>query len=171
MANLLSYKSKGINHSISNGWTSVLYSTLLISGSGIAKTIWEKLFMIWLAEHDQGIIGYGMAGIDFDQIFWSVSEFEKQKEFVTGIAQKAINEKSWSKLDYETEEEVLEGLLNLWIDMFSKASAEDIKPIEDYNWYVKPDLSDLDNKCSIHNVFLNRLMEDKMGCCMICNDK
>lgn len=95
MANLISHISKGISHSVSNGWTSVLYSTLLISGSEIAKTEWEKLFMIWLAEHDQGIIGSGMVGIDFDNIFWSGSEFEKQKEFVAGIAQSAINEKSW----------------------------------------------------------------------------
>ena len=171
MANLISHISKGISHSVSNGWTGVLYSTLLISGSEIAKTEWEKLFMIWLAEHDQGIIGSGMVGIDFDNIFWSGSEFEKQKEFVTGIAQNAINEKSWLKLDYNPDEEILTGILNLWIDVFSNAQTEDIKPIDDFNWYNKPDLSEPDKKCPVHNIFLNRLGETEMDCCYICNDK
>ena len=43
MANLLSHTTKDIFHNVNNSWTSVLYSTLLISGSELAKTDWEKL--------------------------------------------------------------------------------------------------------------------------------
>jgi len=38
-----------------------------------------------------------MVGIDFDNIFWSVTEVEKQKCFVLSIVQKAIDEKVWKK--------------------------------------------------------------------------
>ena len=79
MGNLISHNSKGINHSISNGWTSVLYSTLLISGSGMAKTVWEKQFMIWLAEHDQGIIGYGMAELILTRYFGQFRNLKSRK--------------------------------------------------------------------------------------------
>ena len=149
MANLLSHSTKNISYSISNGWTSVLYSTLLISGSRMAKTQWEKLFMIWLAEHDQNHIGLGMVGIDFDNIFWSTSDFEKQKKFVVGIAKKAIDEKYCEKLGCETNEETLTGLLNLWVDVFSNAQAEDIKPRDDFNLYNKPDSYEINMKCTL----------------------
>jgi len=170
MANILSHSTKNISHSISNGWTSVLYSTLLISGSHMAKTQWEKLFMIWMAEHDQNHIGGGMVGIDFDNIFWSTLEFEKQKEFVVAIAQNAIDEKSWTKLDYETDGETLTGLLNLWMAVFSNAQIADIVPRNDFNWYNKPNSSEINMKCHIHNIFLNQLGNTEKDCCYLCHN-
>ncbi len=171
MANILSYTAKNISHSISNGWTSVLYSTLLISGSRLAKTEWEKLFIIWLAEHDQNHVGQGIVGIDFNNIHWSTSEFDSQKEFVVKVAQNAIDEKSWTKLDYETDRETLTGLLNLWIAVFSNAQIADIVPRDDFNWYNKPNLSEIEMKCPIHNIFLNQLGNTEKDCCYLCNNQ
>ncbi len=168
MANIISHTVKNISHSISNGWTSVLYSTLLISGSRMAKTQWEKLFMIWLAEHDQNHVGLGMVGIDFDDIFWIISDFEKQKEFVVGIAQNAIDEKYWNQLDYETDGDTLTQLLNLWINVFSNAQIVDVIPRGDFNWYNKPNLSEIEMKCPIHHIFLNQLGNTEKDCCYLC---
>ena len=170
MSNILSHTAKGVSHNISNGWTTVLYSTLLISGSSLAKTNWEILTMIWLAEHDQNHVGGGIVGIDFDNIYWSVSEFEKQKEFVVRIAQNAIDEKSWTKLNYEADGETLTGLLNLWIDVFSNAQITDIVPRDDFNWYNKPKPSEIEMKCHIHNIFLNQLGYTEKECCYLCYD-
>jgi hypothetical protein len=170
MANILSHTTNNISYSISNSWTTVLYSTLLISGSHLAKTEWKKYFMIWLAEHDQNHVGLGMVGIDFDNIYWLASDFEKQKEFVIEIAQNAIDEKSWTKLDYETNEETLTGLLNLWIDLFSKAQKKDIKQRDDFDWYNKPKPSETDMKCPVHHIFLNQLGNTEKECCYLCNN-
>ena len=49
------------------------------------------------------------------------------------IAQKAIDEKSCVKLNYEIDGEIIIGLLNLWIDIFSKVQIVEIKPIYDFN--------------------------------------
>ena len=159
MANTISHTIKNITYSISNAWTSVLYSTLLISGSQIAKNKWEKHFLIWLAEHDQNHIGLGIVGIDFDHIFWSITEFKNQKQFILSIAQNAIDEKAWTKLDFDTDEEILTELLNKWIDIFFNTQIDDIVRKDDFKWYNKPILSELDMKCPIHHVFLNRLGE------------
>lgn len=169
MANCLSNISKGISSSISNSWTSVLYSTLLLSGSGLARTDWEKLFLIWLAQHDQNHVGLGMVSIDFNNINWIPSEFKEQREFVVAIAQEAINKKSWVKLDYETDEVELTKLLRLWIDIISKATIDDIILSSDFNWYNKPNLSHLNRKCIIHNIYLNQLGLTKSDCCYLCN--
>ena len=127
MTNILSHTSKDIFHNVNNSWTSVLYSTLLISGSELAKTEWEKLFMIWLAEHDQAHIGLGFVGIDFDDIHWTKENFDEQKTFVIDIAKIAISNKSWNKLDYHPDEKILTSVLQLWIEIFSDATTDDIK--------------------------------------------
>ena len=169
MTNYISHSSKNISHNVSNGWTCVLYSTLLISGSRIAKTKWEKLFMIWLTEHDQNHVGGGMVGIDFDDIYWSASEFESQKEFVIRIAQEAIEERYWNELDYETNKETLTEILKQWIDIFSNAQIEDIVLKDDFVWYNKPNPSEIDMKCSVHHIFLNQLGNTEKECCYLCH--
>ena len=170
MANCISYTSKGVSHSISNGWTTVLYSVLLISGSKLAETSWEELFLIWLAEHDQNHIGQGMVGIDVDRIHWSNSEFEQQREFVVKIAQNAINKSYWNELNYNTDEEVLVELLNLWIDIFSNVQIDDIIAMDDFTWYNKPKPSEIEMKCHIHGIFLNQLGNTNKDCCYLCHN-
>lgn len=170
MANLISHNSKNISFSINNSWTSVLYSTLLISGSETANSQWEKYFMIWLAEHDQGIVGQGMVGIDFDDIYWSEDDFENQQSFVVNIAKNAIEKQLWRNLDYQTDEDTLTELLNNWIDLFQQASKDDINTIDDFKWYVKPGLDDLDRKCAVHGIFLNKLGETEKACCYLCDE-
>ncbi len=170
MSNLLSHQSKSIHTSVSNAWTSVLYSILLISGSELAETSWEKYFMVWLAEHDQRILGLGMVGIDFDDIYWSPSEFEQQKKFLISIAQNAIEKKLCLRLDYEIPEKELIPLLDLWIKLFLQGKVEDVKPREDFTWYCKPTMDNLDLKCPIHKVYLHKLGESDEDCCMLCNE-
>jgi len=172
LANLISHRKKDIFHSINNSWTGVLYACLLISGSEMANTKWEKLFMIWLAEHDQGHLGLGMVGIDFDDINWSTEEFQQQQYFIIEIARKAIADKSWIKLSYKPDEQILVKLLNVWIDIFSNAGIEDVKDKqEEFNWYMKPEISTINRKCSIHNIYLNRLGSTDTECCYLCNEK
>ena len=170
MGNTISHKTKEKVFHVSNSWTSVLYGTLMISGSETAKTEWEKLFMIWLAEHDQNVVGPGIVGIDFDDVCWREDDFKSQQDFVVNLAARAIEENLWYRLDYLTDEKVLIALFNDWIDLFQEAKKEDIKPKKDFRWYSKPQSDDLDKRCSIHGIYLNRLGETEAGCCMLCND-
>ena len=170
MANHISHISKNVSHSISNGWTTVLYSVLLISGSKLAETHWEKLFLIWLAEHDQNHLGQGMVGIDVDSIHWSNSEYEQQGEFIVKIAQNAINNSCWNELNYNTDEKVLVELLNLWSDVFSNVRIDNIVVKDDFAWYNKPKPFQVEMKCHIHGIFLNQLGNTKKDCCYLCHN-
>lgn len=170
MANLISNKSQNIFHNISNSWTSVLYSVLLLSGSEIAISDWEKEFIIWLSEHDQNTVGLGVVGIDFENIRWNKTEFEDQREFVIKISDNAVENKIWKKLDYKPDEKILIDILNKWKSIFINADKADIKEINDYRWYIKPLKEDFVRKCRIHNVYLNKLHDSEKNCCLICND-
>ncbi len=127
--------------------------------------------MIWLAEHDQGHVGLGIVGIDVEDIYWTQSEFDTQKSFLVGIAQKALEEQSWQLLPYAPEEDILQRILRQWVDLFQNAQMADISAWkQDFDWYVKPERDSLDKKCPIHHIFLNRLSQDPLEACYICHD-
>lgn len=171
MSNILSHKAKDRFYTINNAYTQLLFSTLLIAGSKLAKTPWQKQFLIWLAEHDQNHMGSGMVGFDVTNVYWIESEFDEQKQFVVDLAKNALNKKIWSQLPFTTNEPQLIALLQDWISLFSVVQKQDIvQGKQDFNWLCKPESSMLNDKCPQHNIYLNRLGDSVQLCCMICNN-
>jgi hypothetical protein len=72
------YLSKSLK--MSNGLTSVFISVLSLSASRLAKTEREIDFAIWLASHDQAIVGSGTVGFDISDIPWSMENFDAEKK-------------------------------------------------------------------------------------------
>src|SRR5262245_51957100 len=61
---------------LSNGATDVLLSILLLAGSDLATSDWEKSLVVWLAEHDQSVVGGGCVDFDLDEIAWTSTDFQ-----------------------------------------------------------------------------------------------
>src|SRR5690349_18901383 len=112
MGNLILNRKTGRYLKMNNSWTDIVYSTLLLSGSELAKSNWEKELMIWIAEHDQAWVGLGMSGMDINDFGWTVTKFDHQKEFVLKIIDNALNQRTWTRLPYRPIEDVLINLLN-----------------------------------------------------------
>src|SRR5215813_8151203 len=101
MANRFSNKKADDSFKIPNGATDVLLSVLLLAGSDLAQTPWEKEFITWLAGHDQGTFGLGMVGFDLDEIAWDPDRFVEQKAFLLRVIDTALQRHRWEILDYD----------------------------------------------------------------------
>lgn len=86
---------------LSNGGTSVLLSVLLLAGSHLARDPWEHRLLLWLATHDQTIVGSGMVGFDLGELAWTGEGFAEQKRFLLETIDLARGRHGWEKLGYE----------------------------------------------------------------------
>lgn len=170
MGNLILNRKTGRYLKMNNSWTDIVYSTLLLSGSELAKSNWEKELMIWIAEHDQAWVGLGISGMDINDFGWTVTEFDHQKEFVLKIIDNALNQRTWTRLPYRPIEDVLINLLNEFKALVKEFRPDDIITTEK-RWRRKPNPSDLNRMCNIHSIYLHKLGETDDKCCFICNDK
>lgn len=96
---------------MNNGLTSVFFEVLVLAGSSIAETDWEKQLVCWLAEHDQNVFGNGMVGFDLDEIAWDREDFIAQKEFLGRVIQLARARRRWELLSYTPREERIDWAL------------------------------------------------------------
>src|SRR5262245_49071804 len=101
MANRISNKKADKSFKITNAATSVLMSVLLLAGSDLAQTTWEKEFVTWLAGHDQDIFGLGTVGFDIDEIAWDPHRFIEQKAFLLNVIDAALQRHRWDVLTYD----------------------------------------------------------------------
>jgi hypothetical protein len=103
MGNLITCARLGDDRDLhlSNGSTDVLLTVLLLSGSALAASTWERELMTWLAEHDQGVFGAGMVGFDLDEIAWSADGFDVQRAFVLRTIDLALTRHRWDELSYD----------------------------------------------------------------------
>ena len=94
MANLITADALGEREFIqlSNGLTSVLFSTLLLAGSDLAESAWEIKLMQFLAGRDQNVFGLGMVGFDPGDIGWDRESFDEEKAFVVRVINRAFFE-------------------------------------------------------------------------------
>ncbi|WP_342438446.1 hypothetical protein NSS79_04610 [Paenibacillus sp. FSL L8-0436] len=96
----------------SNGLFSVVISVLTLSGSRIARTSDEKDFIIWLAEHDQSVLGSGTCGFTISEMPWSRDRMQLEKSFLDTTIEGAIRCLGWGMLDYTPNVTMLEPALN-----------------------------------------------------------
>jgi len=153
---------------LSNGATSVLYHTLLLSGSKIAQTSWEKRFMIWLAERDQNVIGSGIVGFDITELGWNNEEFEKEKSFIVKSLKSSLEKKEWQNLPYNPSEKIIQNKLTETLKIFNSLKIEDIST-KKRMWYNEPNEFDLNEICQIHSIYLNKLQPEPKSRCQLCN--
>ena len=153
---------------LSNGATSVLYHTILLSGSKIAQTNWEKKFLIWLAERDQNVIGLGIVGFNVAELGWIKNEFELQKSFIVNSIELSLDNKEWKNLPYNPSEEIIQNKLTETLNIFKALKSEDITTKE-RTWYNEPNEFDLNEICEVHKIFLNKLEPEPKSRCQLCN--
>ena len=92
---------------LSNGATDVLIDVLLLSGSSLAQTRWQKELIVFLSLNDQQIKGLGCVGFDIYELGWKVDNFEGQKRFILKVIDDALRKMNWEMLNYEPKEELI----------------------------------------------------------------
>lgn len=85
---------------LSNGSMSVLMSVLVLAGSELARTEWEKRFVAWLARHDQSVFGLGMVSFDLADIPFT-AEWETERGFALRMTDLALEGFRFEDLDYD----------------------------------------------------------------------
>jgi hypothetical protein len=86
---------------MSNGATVPFVAVLLLAGSHLAGTRWERELASWLAERDQMLLGLGCVGFDLDEIAWDPAAFPAQREFALRTVDLAIGRHRWDVLGYD----------------------------------------------------------------------
>lgn len=112
---------------MSNSYTTVIISTLVLSGSILETTDREKEIIVWLAQHDQGILGGGTVGFSIQDIPWTYDGFEREKTFLLQVVDGAINRLGWEKLGYSPGEHTIKFLYEFknLIEKFDKDYVDD----------------------------------------------
>ena len=162
MANLITADALGEHEfvQLSNGSTSVLFSTLLLAGSDLAESAWEVKLMQFLAGRDQNVFGIGMVGFDLGDIGWERVSFEEQKSFLLRVIDLAMSRHRWEALGYDPpfvhkQLGELRALVDRWaVDCVRASSAA---------WDIWARTGE-PAKCTKHGVFKNA--EE----CLICGD-
>jgi hypothetical protein len=144
---------------LSNGSMSVLISVLLLAGSDLAESLWERELVVWLAEHDQGIYGGGVVGFDLDEIAWSPGDLAAQRAFLLRVIDLARARHRWDVLDYDPPF-VADQLLQLraMVERYPEAAVAEGRA---WQWWGDPPTGE---RCPRHDVLLHA------GGCAICND-
>lgn len=144
---------------LSNGSMAVLISVLLLAGSDLASSDWERELVVWLAEHDQGIYGRGVVGFDLDEIAWSPDQLAAQRAFLVRVIDLALAHHRWEILGYDPPF-VAEQLLRLR-EMVEQYPAAIVAAGREWQWHGGPPTGE---RCPHHAVFLHT------HGCAICND-
>lgn len=144
--------------SLSNGGTSVLLTTVLLSGSHLACEPWQRELLFWLAERDQSILGLGLVGFDLSELPWDTARFEEQKRFLLGAFELALQEFGWERLDYRPP--LVKRDLQTLQSMVKAFQQEHLQPRKQ----TFPITSDSGSLCPTHRVLLS-----EFGC-LVCND-
>ncbi len=155
---------------MSNGLTSVFLSVLLLSGSEIAQTDWEVASLVWLAEHDQGIVGSGTVGFDVWDLVWTYDGFAEQRAFLLRVVDGALARHGWVRLDYQPPEELLFPALVAFREMVASYPSEYAHKSPWESPWAEAALRADRATCPRHGVYLHSLGESDAECCIVCND-
>lgn len=147
---------------MSNGLTSVFISVLALSASSLAQTHSEINFAIWLAAHDQSIVGMGTVGFDVSELPWSAENFEAEKQFVLRVIESAQSQALWSKLSYTPHTEWVLAALEKFGALIADLTVDFIRP--NWAWCELDNNSPTPTKCPTHDIYLH------IAGCVICND-
>jgi len=85
---------------LSNGAMAVLMSALVLAGSEVAQSDWERRFVAWLARRDQSIFGLGMVSFDLADIPWT-GDWRAERAFALRVIDLAHAGHRFVDLDYD----------------------------------------------------------------------
>jgi hypothetical protein len=159
MGNRITNDAAGLSLKLNNGGTSVLLSVLLLAGSDLAQSEWERELMTWFAGHDQAIFGLGVVGFDVHEIAWTRAGLQEQKAFVLKMIELALTRHRWDALGYDPPyaHEYLATLRKL----IEAVTRDSIRPDTNWQSQARPEVL---AKCARHEVYVHA-----WGC-LICND-
>src|SRR5262249_16585071 len=109
---------------MSNGLTSVFLSALVLSGAPIPQSDWDISVLVWLAEHDQGVVGSGVVGFDVGELAWSRDGFAEEEAFLLRVIDGALARTGWEKLSYTPKEDWLLPSLTAFREMIASYPSE-----------------------------------------------
>ena len=170
MSNMIcfNYKSDKDDLNMSNGGTSMFINILCLSGGRLAKTESQKLFMVFLAEKNQNVIGLGTAGFDIVDMPWDRSSFAEDKAFMLRVIDLAKQKLGWETLDYEPNKEFADEFLDTFRKLVERMTVDDIVDDSLTEWLSEADENDPIKcgfpKCKIHDTYIS------VHGCQVCTD-
>lgn len=139
---------------LSNGATDVLIDILVLSGSSLAQTRWQKELIIFLSLNDQEIKGQGCVGFDISDLGWEIDNFEDQKKFLLKVIDNALKKTNWKMLNYEPEEKIIFSNLRELKEMIVNYSTELVEPSDILTWNKA--FTEMEfKKCDKHKVYMH----------------
>jgi hypothetical protein len=153
---------------MSNGLTSVFVSTLALSGSALAQTDRERELVVWLAEHDQDVVGIGTVSFSLVDIPWTSAGFEAEQRFLLKVIAAAQAQTGWERLSYSPNEELLLPRLAKFAQLVRQFTADHVDPSSYQVWLDWPPEYAVPAgfpRCPQHQVLLH------WQGCVVCNDR
>lgn len=147
---------------LSNGATSALLDLLVLSGSALASTEWQRSCVVWLAEHDQGVMGLGIVGFDLDELAWTPAGFADEHPFLSRVVDAALDGVGWGVLDWVPGDPNREHLRG-----FRQLVEAVTPPVAAAGWSFRAPPPAGWPRCSRHGALRHGLCDHG---CIVCND-
>jgi hypothetical protein len=87
----------------------------------------ERELIVWLAEHDQDVVGIGTVGFSLTEIPWTVTGFAAEKQSLVDVAAAAQAKTRWEVLGYTPHEGILSWLAK-FAQLIQRLTADHIDP-------------------------------------------
>lgn len=162
MANLITHERSDRYLQLSNGSTSALLTLLVIAGSAIAATDWERTATVWLAEHDQSVFGIGMVGFDLDELAFTREGFAAERDFLLRMVDAALAGEGWATLAWTPGDLNRDDLRQLRALIEGLTEPDAPKP-----WDFRVPVPEGWPRCARHQALLHGLGPPG---CIVCND-
>lgn len=109
MSNLISLDARPDLPAVTmgNSITYVFFSTLSMALSEVARTDREVRMAIWVATHDQSILGHGWMDFDVADMPWNPATFDSDKAVALSAVDLALGKFGWDRLGHEPREDWL----------------------------------------------------------------
>ena len=128
MDNLVYNSTTGKSVALSPVQAEALYRGIVVLGSNINKTNWQKDLIIWISEHNPRLVGNGAAGFDITRMGWSRETFYVQRAYLLETLHYTIRYKSWNNFMISIDDgEATQKTLEL-IALFEELKIDDVHP-------------------------------------------
>lgn len=151
---------------MSNSLTHSIYMTMMVEGAKIARTRWEKAFLIWLADQNQSVVGLGIVGFDVCELGWIKEDFVAQKQFLLQLLENVQANKTYAQHPIYLKEEFGEPRIAAIHSILAPLQVEDVS--EHPRSYFSSQKAGKVEQCPIHEVYMNNLDEEQKYRCLLC---
>ena len=147
--------------------TDLFLKSLVISGSRMARSEWEKSMVMFFVERNQNITGGGLAGFDVMELGWTKESFFVQLKFLHSVVEDCLKYQTWNAFNYATSKaEIMIKSLQKFKELIAEI---DFTKIRDnrivHNFHQRENYE----YCSLHQTLkLNDLILGQEGC-LVCS--